>query len=118
MSRFDQQDEKLNEFMEEVRTIEQRPASFKQDVRQPCLRIEAYVIADKNIRERTEGAAAAVQAKHGDSCSAKKVQARPTSSTSVGMKAEPPALPRWVGVLVDKALRRQSRVSHPRRCAR
>ena len=31
-----------------------------------------------------------------------RVQPGPTSSTSFGMKAEPPALPRWDDVLVDK----------------
>ena len=58
--------------------------------------------ADKKTRERTEGAATAVQAKHaGDSFSAKRVQAGPFSSTSVGVKAEPPALPCRDDVLVD-----------------
>ena len=65
--------------------------------------MEADVTADKNTCERTEGAAAAIQVKHeDDSCSAKGVQAGPTSSTSFGMKAEPPALLRWDDVLVDK----------------
>ena len=35
----------------------------------------------------------AVQAMHGDSCTAQKVQDRPKTSTSFGMKAESPALP-------------------------
>ena len=38
----------------------------------------------------------------GDSRSAKRVRAGPTSSTSFSKKAEPPALPRWGDVLVDK----------------
>ena len=63
--------------------------------------MEADVTADKKSRERTEGAAPAVQAKHEDSSSAKRVQAGPTSSTSLGKKAEPPALPRRDDVLVD-----------------
>ena len=46
--------------------------------------MEADVKTDKKTRERTEGAAAAVQAKHGDSCSARRVQAGPKSSTSFG----------------------------------
>ena len=47
--------------------------------------------------------AAAVQKKHEDSRSAKRAQVGPTSSTSLGMKAEPPALPRRDDVLVDKS---------------
>ena len=49
--------------------------------------------ADEKTRERTEGAATAVQAMHGDSCTAKRIQAGKTTSTSFGVKAEPPALP-------------------------
>ena len=56
--------------------------------------METDVPADKKPRERTEGAVAAVQVKHEGSCSAKRVQAGRTSSTSFGMKAEPPALTR------------------------
>ena len=56
--------------------------------------------AEKKTRERTGGAAATVQAKHGDSCSAKRVQAGSISLTSFGMKAEPSALPRRDDVLV------------------
>ena len=101
-SRFDQQEKKLNEFMEEIRTTEQRSASLEQGARQPRLAMGADVTAHRKTRGCTEGAAAAVQAKHEDSCSAKRVQAGPTSLTSSGMKAEPPALPRSDDVLVDK----------------
>ena len=45
-------------------------------------------------------AAAAVQAKHGDICSGRRVQAGPTSSTTFGKKAGPPALPCRDDVLV------------------
>ena len=51
--------------------------------------------------KRTEDAAAD-QAKRGDSCSAKRVDAGPTGLTSFGMAAEPPALLRKDEVLVDK----------------
>ena len=88
--------------MEEIRATEQCSASLEQDTWQPRLAMKADVIADKKTRELTEGAATAVQAKHGDSCSAQRVQAGPTISTSFGMKAEPPALPRWDDVLVEK----------------
>ena len=112
--RFDQQEKKLNEFMEEIRATEQRSASLERDARQPRLAIEADVSSDTKTCERTEGAAAVVQAKHGDSCSAKRVQAGPTCSTSFGVKGELPALPCRDDVLVKK---RQSRVSRPWRCA-
>ena len=63
--------------------------------------MEADVTADIKTRERTEGAAAAAQAKHGDNCSAKRVQAGPNSSTSFGVRAKTPALPHRDGVLVE-----------------
>ena len=47
--------------------------------------MEADIPADKKTPECTEGAAAAVQAKHGDSRSAKRVQTGPTSFTSFGV---------------------------------
>ena len=100
--RFDQHDEKFDELMKKTRATEQYSASLEQDARQPRLAMEADSIADKKTRKRTEGAAAAAQVNHGDSCSAKRVQAGPTSSTSFGMKAESPALPRRDDVLVDK----------------
>ena len=84
-----------------MRRADQRLASLEQDARQPCLAMEADVTADKKTCERTEGAAAAVQAKRGDSCCAKRVQAGPTSSPRFGMKAEPPALPLRDDVLVN-----------------
>ena len=90
----------LEEFKEDMRRVNQRLASLEQDAWQPRLAMEA-VTADKTTRERTEGAAAAVQAKHEDSCFAKRVQAGPTSSTSFGKKDEPPALPRRDDGLVD-----------------
>ena len=43
--------------------------------------------ADKKTRERTKGAATAVQTKHGDSCSTQRIQAGPPSSTSFVKKA-------------------------------
>ena len=101
-SRFDQQDEKFEELTEKMRATKQRSASLEQDARQPRLAKEADVMADKKTRKRMEDATAAVQAKHEDRYSTKRVHAGPTSSTSFGMKAELPALPRWDDVLVDK----------------
>ena len=92
---------KKPEELKDMRATRQRSASLEQDARQPRLAMEADVTADKKTRERTEGAAAVVQAKHRNRCSAKRVQASPTNSTSFGVKAEPPALPRRDDVLVD-----------------
>ena len=95
-------DKAFEELTEKMRRANQRLASLEQKARQPRLAMKADVTAGKKTRERVEGAAAAVQAKHGDSCSAKRVQVGTTTSTSFGMKSKPPALPRWDDVLVDK----------------
>ena len=84
---------------EEMRATEQRSASLGQDARQPRLAMEADVTRDTKTHKRMEDAEAD-QAKNGDSCSTKRVQAGP-SSTSFGMKAEPPVLTRRNDVLVD-----------------
>ena len=78
----------LEEFKEDIRRAYQRLASLEQDARQPRVAMEVDVTPYKKTRERTEGDASAVQAKHRYSCSAKRVQACPTSSTSFGKKAE------------------------------
>ena len=54
-----------------MRETRLRLASLEQHARQPHLTMEADVTADNKSRQRTEGAAAVYQAKHGDSCSAK-----------------------------------------------
>ena len=101
-----------------MRRINQRLASLEQDARQSRLAKEADITPDKKTRERTKGAATAVQAKHGNSCSAKRVEAGPTSSTIFGKKAEPPALSRRDAVLVDNnGAAVPKSVSHPWRCA-
>ena len=87
--------------MEITKGTRQRLADLEQDARQPRLAMETDMPLDTKTRERTEGAATAVQAKHGDSCSAKSVQAGPTCLTSFGVKAEPPALPYRDDVLVE-----------------
>ena len=91
----------LEDLTQNMRRENQRLASLEQDARQPCLAMKVDITAHQKTRERTEGAAAAVEAKHGDSCSAKRVQAGPKSSTGFGMKAEAPALPRRDDVLID-----------------
>ena len=86
---------------ENMRRTNQRLAGLEQEARQPRLATEADVLTDTNTRKRMEDTVA-VPAKHGNSCSATRAQAGPTSSTNFGMKAEPPALPRRDDVLVDK----------------
>ena len=76
-----------------VRYLEQHSSSLEQDARQPRLAMEADGIANTNTRERTEGAATAVQAMHGESFTPRRVEPGPKTSTGFGVKAEPPALP-------------------------
>ena len=61
--------------------------------------------ANTKTRERTEDAATAVQAIHGDSFSARRVEPGPkTTLTNFATKAEPPALPcRDDAVVEDRA---------------
>ena len=63
--------------------------------------MEAGGPADTKTCERTEGAATAVQAVHGDSYTAQKVRDGPKTSTSFGTMAEPPDLPCREEVLVE-----------------
>ena len=82
--------------------MNQRVARLEQDARKPHLAMKADGQADTKTRERMEGATTAVQAVHGDSCSANRVDPGPkTTSTSFGVKAEPPPLPCRDGVLVE-----------------
>ena len=96
-SHFDQ----LDELMEKTRETNRSLAGLEQEARQPRLATKADVPADTKTRKRMDDAAA-VQAKHGDRFSARRVQAGRISSTSFGIKAEPPALSRRNDVLVDK----------------
>ena len=94
--------EKMSELTDKLlRATDRRLASLEHDARQPHLATEADVKPNTTTRKRTEDATAN-QAKHGDSCSAKKVEAGPTTSTSFGVTAKPPAFPRRDDVLVDK----------------
>ena len=56
----------FGEFKKDLRRIDQRLASLEQDARQPRLAVETDVSADKKTCKRTESAATAVRAKHGD----------------------------------------------------
>ena len=64
---FDKSDRKLDELTEDLKKENQRVASLEQDARQPRLAIETDVPADTKARERTEGAAIAVETMHEDS---------------------------------------------------
>ena len=84
---------------------------LEYDARQPRLAMEADGHANMKTRECTEDAATAVKAMHGDSCSATRVDPGPkTSSTSFGLKAEPPALPCRDDVVVE------NRAAEPKSC--
>ena len=71
----------------------QRLTRLEHDAQHPRHAMEADGPANTKTRERTEGAAKAVQPKHGDSCTACKVQDGPKISTCFGVMAKPPALP-------------------------
>ena len=75
-----------------TRLFEQLATRLEQDARQPRLATKADGPANTKTRERTEGAATVVQAMHGDSFTAQKVQDGPKTSIRFGMEAEPPNL--------------------------
>ena len=84
----------FSKLKELVRRLEHHILSQEQDARQPRLAMEEDGPADTKTRERTEGAAKAVQTMRGNCFSARRVEPGPTTnSISFGVKAEPPALP-------------------------
>ena len=107
MKALDRWDKKLNEIsdkMEEepMRRLDKNVTRLEHGARQPPLAMEADRHADTKTRERTEGAATAVQPMRGDCFSARRVEPGPTTnSTSFGVNAEPPALPRRDDVAVE-----------------
>ena len=107
-------DRKMNEI---TRFLEQNLASLEEDAWQPRLAMEADGQADTKT---WEGAATAVQAMYGDSCSANRVDPDPMSSTSFGDHCTgPPTLPcsREDALVDNGAAAPKSCVSHPWRCA-
>ena len=98
---FDRWDKKLDEisdkmetYIEERGSIDQCLTCLEHGARQPRLAKEADGQANTKTRDRTEGAATAVQAMRGDGFSARRVKpGSNTNSTCFGVKAEPPALP-------------------------
>ena len=92
----------MDEISEEMRKMNQHVTRLEHGARQLRLAMEADGQADTETRERTEGAATAVQAMRGDCFSARRVEPGPTTnSTSFGVKAEPPALPGRDDVVVE-----------------
>ena len=94
--------EKVGKFHDDLsRLFEQLATRLEQDARQPRLAMEADRSANTKTRERTEGAATAVQTMHGGSVSAYRVDPGPKTSTSFCVKTEPPALPCRDDVVVE-----------------
>ena len=92
----------MDEISNEMRKIDQHVTRLEHEARQPRLAMEADGQASSKTRERTEGAATAVQAMRGDCFSARRVKPGPTTnSTSFGVKVEPPALPCRDNVVVE-----------------
>ena len=58
--------EAFRKYKEDLKRMDQRLVSLEHDARQPRPAMEEDVPADKKTRERTEGAASAVQAMHGE----------------------------------------------------
>ena len=78
---------------DDLRSMDQHLTRLEQETRQPPLTMGGDEPADTKTRERTEGAAKAVQAEHRDSCTAQRVQKGPKTSTCFGVMAEHPDLP-------------------------
>ena len=91
---FDRWNMKLDEISDEMRKMDEHVTRLEHGARQPRLAMEADGPANFKTQERTEGAAKAVQAMRGDSCTAEqKVRDGPKTSTTFGVEAEPPDLP-------------------------
>ena len=82
--------------------MEKHVTRLEHGARQPRLVMDADGQANTKTRERTEGAATAVQAMRGNGFSARLVEPGPnTNSTSFSVKAEPHALPYRDDVVVE-----------------
>ena len=82
----------VREYTDERRSMNHRLTRLEHEARQTRLAMEAGGPANTKTQERTEGVAKAVQTKHGDSCTAYRVQDGRKISTCFGVMAEPPAL--------------------------
>ena len=100
-SNFEQREKNLDKFMDDItRLLDQHVTSLEHDARQPRLAFETDGPANTKTRECTEGAVTDIQAKHGDSCTAQRVQDGPKTSTCFGVVVEPRDLPCREDVLV------------------
>ena len=96
MSHFEENMDELSDVMN------QHVTRLEHETRKPRLAMEADGQASTKTRQRTEGAAIAVQVMRGDCFSARRVEPGPTTnSTSFGMKAEPLALPCRDDIVVE-----------------
>ena len=92
----------MSHFKEQTELLEKRLTRLEHGARQSRLAMEANGPANTKTRERTKGAATAVQAMHGDSfTTARRVQDGPKTSITFGMGAEPPDLPCREDVLIE-----------------
>ena len=99
---FDRWNTKLDEISGETRVMDEYVTSLEHGARQPRLAMEANGHANTKTQERMEGAATAVQAMRGDSCTTEqKVQNVPKTSITFGVEAEPPDLLCREDVLVE-----------------
>ena len=88
---FDKSDRKLDEFSDAMRATKQRLADLEQVSRQPRLAMGADMTSDIKTHKRMEDDVA-VQAKHGHSCSANRVDPDPMCLISFGNHSTGPAL--------------------------
>ena len=117
LDKMDVLSRKMDNISEDMRGTSQCLASLEHDARQPRLAKEAGGQAYTETCERTEGAATAIQAMHGDSCSANRIDLGPkTTSTSFGVKGILPLSLVGMAFWSTTALRRPSRGFHPWRC--
>ena len=108
----------MSHFEEQTEILEKRLTRLEHGARQPHLAMEADEPANTNTQESTEGAATAVQAMRGNSCTTEqKVQNGPKTSITFGVEAEPPDLPVREDVLIEDGATAPESCLHPWRCA-
>ena len=102
-SYFDRWNRKLDEILDEMIVMDPHIISLEQDARQPRPAMKADGPASTKTRERTEGAATAVQAMCGDSCFVDRVDPDPMCATSSDDDCTGPPAPPCSGenALVD-----------------
>ena len=100
--KMDEISDKMEKYIEERGSIDQRLTRLEHGARQPRVAMEADGQANTKTRKRTEGAGAAVQTMRGGGFPVRRVNPGPnTNSTSFSVKAEPPAFPCRDDVVVE-----------------